>query len=98
MCTAGYTRVYLCPLELIEGRDSEMTYAHYCMRKVNMLLADGVSPILVFDGGPLPNKKGTEEKRLNQRVVFREIGMLLLREGKHCVSVKPEMALNLINA
>lgn len=98
---------YSCPLELIEGRDSEMRYVHYCLRKVNMLLAHGVTPILVFDGGPLPSKKGTEEKRRNQKAVFREKGMLLLREGKrreaydcfkHCVDIKPEMALNLINA
>ena len=98
---------YSCPLELIEGRESEMRYVHYCMRKVNMLIAHGVIPVLVFDGGHLPSKNGTEEKRRKQRTVFREKGMLLLREGKrkeaydcfkHCVDVKPEMALNLINA
>ena len=98
---------YSCPLELIEGKESEMRYVHYCMRKVNMLVAHGVTPVLVFDGGNLPSKKGTEEKRRNHRSVFREKGMLLLREGKrreaydcfkHCVDVKPEMALNLINA
>ncbi|KAI6659969.1 Exonuclease 1 [Oopsacas minuta] len=98
---------YSCPIELIEGKESEMRYVHYCMRKVNMLISKGVKPILVFDGAHLPSKRGTEEKRRRQRNIFKEKGMKLLREGKrkeaydcfkHCVDVKPEMALNLINA
>ena len=84
-----------------------MRYVHYCMRKVNMLLSHNVIPILVFDGGHLPSKQITEEKRGKQRAIFREKGMKLLREGKrkeaydcfkHCVDVKPELALKLINA
>ena len=98
---------YSCSLELIEGKESEMRYVHYCMRKVNMLLSHSVTPILVFDGAHLPSKRITEEKRRKQRNIFREKGMKLLREGKrkeaydcfkHCVDVKPELALKLINA
>ena len=98
---------YSCSLELIEGKESEMRYVHYCTRKVDMLLSHNVTPILVFDGANLPSKRLTEEKRNKQRNIFREKGMRLLREGKrkeaydcfkHCVDVKPEFALKLINA
>ena len=72
-----------------------------------MLLEHNVNPIMVFDGARLPSKKSTEEKRRKNRDMFRERGMKLLREGKrkeandnfkHCIDVKPEYALNLINA
>ena len=38
-------------------------YVWYCVRRVQMLLAASIKPILVFDGGRLPAKKGTEEDR-----------------------------------
>lgn len=38
-------------------------YVNYFMGKVEELLAYGITPYVVFDGGPLPMKKGTEVQR-----------------------------------
>ena len=38
-------------------------YVQYCMKFVNMLLANEIKPILVFDGRHLPAKAHTEKKR-----------------------------------
>ena len=35
-------------------------YVTYCMKYVNMLISNGVKPVMVFDGQPLPSKLGTE--------------------------------------
>jgi exonuclease 1 len=38
-------------------------YIIYFIDRVHALLEHGVTPFVVFDGGPLPMKKGTEEER-----------------------------------
>lgn len=38
-------------------------FVNYAMHRVNMLRLNGVEPFIVFDGGPLPAKKGTEDSR-----------------------------------
>ena len=38
-------------------------YIGYCNKQISLLQANGITPILVFDGGKLPSKKLTEEAR-----------------------------------
>ena len=35
----------------------------FCMGRIAMLQSHGIQPIIVFDGQPLPSKKGENEKR-----------------------------------
>ncbi len=46
---------YSCARELVEGEPTER-HVQYCMGRVELLLSAGVRPIVVFDGGRLPNK------------------------------------------
>ena len=64
--------------------------------------APGVEPYIVFDGGPLPAKKGTENERRQKREACAN---MLAAQGKHsqgtdhylmCVDVTPEMAYQVI--
>ena len=38
-------------------------FVSYCMSRVDVLRAAGVTPVIVFDGGRLPMKEGEEESR-----------------------------------
>lgn len=38
-------------------------YITYFMDRIQALIQNGITPYVVFDGGPLPMKKGTEEER-----------------------------------
>lgn len=38
-------------------------YVNYFVERVDILLRNGITPYVVFDGGPLPMKKGTEVER-----------------------------------
>ena len=38
-------------------------YVDYCMEMVNLLINNGVTPVLVFDGKDLPNKEATNKER-----------------------------------
>ena len=72
------------------------------MHRVRMLRHNGVEPYIVFDGGPLPAKKGTENERRQKREACAN---MLAAQGKHsqgtdhylmCVDVTPEMAYQVI--
>lgn len=98
--------VYSCASELALGKPTTR-YVSYAMAKVRMLRHHGVEPYLVFDGGPLPSKKVTEESRRRSRDEARDRGRRLLAEGKEeearewlakSVDVTPEMAYQLIKA
>tara|TARA_B110000285_G_scaffold188950_1_gene215354 strand:+ start:183 stop:434 length:252 start_codon:yes stop_codon:yes gene_type:complete len=39
----------------------------YCKNRLDVLISAGVRPILVFDGGALPMKAGTDNKRRERR-------------------------------
>ena len=70
---------YSCALQLLEGRDARWfheqahgrqgpcsgapPYVAYVLRRVQMLRASGVEPVLVFDGRAHPLKRATCEKR-----------------------------------
>lgn len=49
------------------------------MKFVNMLLANNIRPILVFDGCHLPAKKETETKRREYVILGMEINWYTLR-------------------
>ena len=46
---------YGCARELVEGEPTDR-HVQYCMGRIDLLLAAGVRPVVVFDGGRLPNK------------------------------------------
>ena len=80
-------------------------YIDYFMHRVRMLRHNGVEPYIVFDGGPLPAKKGTENERKQKREESLARANMLAAQGKHsqardhylkCVDVTPEMAYQVI--
>jgi exonuclease-1 len=75
------------------------------MQRVRLLRHYGIRPYIVFDGGPLPAKRGTEEERTRRRTENLACANELMARGKHsqareyyskCVDVTPEMAFQLI--
>ncbi|KAJ1654244.1 Rad2 nuclease [Dispira simplex] len=79
----------------------------YCMNMVNMLRHHNIKLIVVFDGGPLPSKQGTEQDRLARRQSNLNLAMRYHRQGDHkqawgyfqkCVDITPEVALQFIQA
>jgi len=75
------------------------------MKRVRLLRHYGIHPYMVFDGGHLPAKRGTEEERRHRRAENLACANELAAKGKHsqareyyskCVDVTPEMAFQLI--
>ena len=112
--------VYNCSVELATGKETHKCvadtlftswsltsrrYIDYFMHRVRMLRHSGVEPYIVFDGGPLPAKKGTENERRQKREESLARANMLAAQGKHsqardhylkCVDVTPEMAYQVI--
>lgn len=51
-----------CAEDLVKGRKTTR-FVDYAMNRVGMLRHHGITPYVVFDGGPLPAKRGTEVSR-----------------------------------
>lgn len=75
------------------------------MERIRLLRHHGIEPYLVFDGGPLPAKKGTETERRARRAENMARGKQFTAKGQHtqarecyvkAVDVSPEMAYQLI--
>ena len=75
------------------------------MNRVRLMRHYNIEPYLVFDGGPLPAKKGTEDERKKRRDENLARANELAAQGKHtqareyyvkCVDVTPQMAFQLI--
>ena len=75
------------------------------MHRVRLLRHYNILPYIVFDGGPLPAKKGTEQERKQKREENLARGKALAAQGKHsqarecyvkCVDVTPQMAFQFI--
>ncbi|KAG7390541.1 Rad2 nuclease [Phytophthora pseudosyringae] len=66
--------IYSCSQEICLGQETDK-YVTYFMDRIATLLHNGVTPYVVFDGGPLPMKKGTEEERRKSRQKNRELGI-----------------------
>ncbi|ORY92746.1 PIN domain-like protein [Leucosporidium creatinivorum] len=97
---------YGCAEELATGKTT-IKYVNYAMHRVRMLKHYGVTPLIVFDGGLLPSKMGTEDDRERRRNDALAKGNAFLAEGKgsqardcfvKAVDVTPEMAYQLIKA
>lgn len=75
------------------------------MHRVRLLRHYGIRPYIVFDGGPLPAKKGTDYERKQKREENLARGKALAAQGKHsqarefylkCIDVTPQMAFQFI--
>jgi len=97
---------YGCAFELAINQPTK-GYVDFCMKRIQMLLHFGITPLVVLDGAPLPAKKGQEEKRRTSRRDHRERAMLLLKNGERklaqeefqkCIDITPQMALEFIKA
>lgn len=51
-----------CAEDLVKGKKT-VAFVKYAINRVRLLRTNGVEPLIVFDGGPLPAKKGTEDSR-----------------------------------
>ena len=76
-------------------------YVKYFMNRVQELLAAGIVPVLVFDGGKLPAKLAEEESREKKRAHSLAIASNLMREGNRAgaadhfakaVDITPQLA------
>ncbi|GAX72975.1 hypothetical protein CEUSTIGMA_g428.t1 [Chlamydomonas eustigma] len=57
---------YCCSRDLCTGVFTDK-FVRYCMSRVDMLIQNGVHPVVVFDGGRLPTKSQEEESRRSNR-------------------------------
>ncbi|KAF7965699.1 hypothetical protein HWV62_42213 [Athelia sp. TMB] len=98
--------VHSCATELATGKKTNK-YVDYAMHRVRLLRHHKIQPYVVFDGGPLPAKKGTEVERKQRRDENLAKGNALAAQGKHsdardyyvkCIDVTPQMAYQLIKA
>ncbi|KAH7907943.1 PIN domain-like protein [Hygrophoropsis aurantiaca] len=98
--------VYACATELATGKKTTK-YVDYAMHRVRLLRHHKIQPYVVFDGGPLPAKKGTESERKQRRDENLSKANALAAQGKHsqarefyvkCIDVTPQMAYQLIKA
>ena len=98
--------VKCCALEMYR-RQPCTGFVDYCMRLIDLLLRNGVTPLMVFDGARLPAKAGTEAARRSSRNQAASAAKELLRAGQHdramekyaqAVDVSPAHARQLIHA
>ncbi|KAG9126603.1 Rad2 nuclease [Ceratobasidium sp. 392] len=77
------------------------------MHRVRMMRHHGITPYVVFDGGPLPAKRGTEDDREEKRAKSLALAQALEAQGRHgeayehyrkCVDITPQMAYQVIKA
>jgi len=95
---------YCCSMELAQGIPTDK-YINYCMHRVHLLVHNGVTPVLVFDGANLPAKQMVEASRKASRDEYKARAMQFLREGKRsaandcfskAVDISPQVAHRLI--
>ncbi|OJA20216.1 hypothetical protein AZE42_02134, partial [Rhizopogon vesiculosus] len=97
---------YTCATELATGKNSTK-YVEYAMQRVRLLRHHKIQPYIVFDGGPLPAKAGTETERKRRREENLAKANALAAHGRHkeareyylkCIDVTPQMAYQFIKA
>ncbi|DAZ97027.1 TPA: hypothetical protein N0F65_012896 [Lagenidium giganteum] len=79
--------IYCCSQELCLGQDTDK-YVNYFMDRVAALLHHGIIPYVVFDGGALPMKQGTEEERRRNREKNREMGVHFYQQRNYAEARK----------
>ncbi|EKM58030.1 uncharacterized protein PHACADRAFT_90326 [Phanerochaete carnosa HHB-10118-sp] len=97
---------YACATDLATGKKTTK-YVNYAMHRVRLLKHYNIIPYIVFDGGPLSAKKGTESDRKKKREENLARANSLAAQGKHtqareyyvkCIDVTPQMAFQFIKA
>ncbi|EUC65228.1 flap endonuclease-1 PIN domain protein [Rhizoctonia solani AG-3 Rhs1AP] len=97
---------YACAAQLVKGQYTTK-YVDYVMHRVRMLRHHSITPYIVFDGGPLPAKRGTEKDREEKRAKNLAQAQILEAQGrgneayeffKKCVDITPQMAYQVIKA
>ncbi|KAK1924562.1 PIN domain-like protein [Papiliotrema laurentii] len=95
-----------CAEQIVKG-ERTTRFVDYAMHRIRLLRHYGITPFMVFDGGPLPAKKGTEESRAKSREENMAKAQALegqkrTREARECytkcLDVTPELAFQLIKA
>ncbi|CAG8559965.1 1693_t:CDS:10 [Ambispora gerdemannii] len=97
---------HACAMELALNEPTSK-YIEFFMHRVRMLKFYKVVPFIVFDGGHLPAKAGTETERREQRAEHRRKGFVCLEKGlkgkardyfAKAIEVTPEMVFKVIQA
>ena len=97
---------YGCATQLARGIPTD-SFLRYFMHYVDMLVFYGVTPVVVFDGAPLPMKKLTNDRRRAERDVARKTGNELYNAGRtveagpyfqKCISITHAMRTSVITA
>lgn len=95
-----------CAIELAAGAKTD-AHIRYCMELVRRLRADGVEPLLVFDGAAVAQKAATNEQRTNERKAARRTAASKRAAGaldeadalsRRSIGVTPAMVRRLIAA
>ncbi|EJU02298.1 PIN domain-like protein, partial [Dacryopinax primogenitus] len=95
-----------CAEQLAKG-EKTVKYVDYFMGRIRLLRYHNIEPFVVFDGGPLPAKKGTEEERSKSRAEALAQARELLAKGKasearefyvKALDITPEHAFQVIKA
>jgi hypothetical protein len=71
---------YTCSRELVEGEPT-VRHVQYCMARIDLLIDAGAVPLVVFDGGRLPNKLDEERTRERNREENRARARDLWQQG-----------------
>ncbi|KMT11114.1 hypothetical protein BVRB_5g111960 [Beta vulgaris subsp. vulgaris] len=88
-------------LSLNSEGEKKLQYIKYFMHRINLLRYHKITPVVVFDGGNIPCKAGTENERHRRRKANKEMAMEKLREGnvnaatelfQRAISITPSMA------
>jgi exonuclease-1 len=78
---------YSCARELVEGEPTDR-HVQYCMGRVELLLAAGVRPMVVFDGDRLPNKADEERSRERSREENKARARALWAQGNKAAAME----------
>lgn len=78
---------YGCARELVEGEPTAR-HVHYCMGRVDLLVSSGIKPLIVFDGGRLPNKAEEERARLRSREEAKARARALWAQGNRAAAME----------
>jgi exonuclease-1 len=98
---------HACTTELALGQPTGRRHLGFALKMVRLLRSHGVTPLLIFDGGPAPMKADTNAARRESRARHLARGKALHAEGSlakaaaefdKAVSVTPLMARQLIAA
>lgn len=91
---------FSCAEMLVLGKKTNL-HVRFCMKMINTLQANGVRPVVVFDGKSLPSKAETNKKRTETKKENKAKAKMLFAEGRtaeakemmrRCVEITPELA------